>query len=234
MAMCEEKIIAWCCVAGYFWYDDILRSVSQTGVCKSLNIRGSNRWVTYKLFVIWFVLQSFYPNRDEIYIIHPPCVAWYMRHLMTNRSLLCLNRSSMSCTVKWAPPSSFVRSVLRTTKTSRLNLAVTLCALPVLRPGRYEPYCINSIYLKSKLWAEYISGFGWLLLPIQMYMGHCGLIPVSVHLHHQCVSFLSLCAILCQFCCQTANLTWKIWTLLTLQHREQCIFLDLYVGVYLV
>lgn len=52
----------------------------------------------------------------------------------------------MSCTVKWAPPSSFVRSVLRTTKMSRSNPVVTLCALPVLRPGRYcnEPYCKNS------------------------------------------------------------------------------------------
>lgn len=56
---------------------------------------------------------------------------------MTNRSLLCSNRSSMSCTVKWAPPSSFVRSALRTTKTSRSNPAVTSCALPVSRPGRY-------------------------------------------------------------------------------------------------
>lgn len=72
-------------------------------------------------------------------------VAWYVLCFMTNRSLLCPNRSSMSCTVKWAPPSSFVRSVLRTTKTSRSNPAVTLCALPVLQPGRYrnEPYCIN-------------------------------------------------------------------------------------------
>lgn len=65
---------------------------------------------------------------------------------MTNRVLLCLNRSSMSCTVKWAPPSSFVRSAPRTTKTSRSNPAVTSCALPVLRPGRYynEPRCIKS------------------------------------------------------------------------------------------
>lgn len=127
------------------------------------------------------------------------CVVWYMHHLMTN-SLLCLNRSSMSCTVKWAPPSSFVRSVLRMTKTSRLNPAVTLCALPVLRPGRYrnELYCMDSIYSKSKLWTEwYVCGIGRSLLPLLMYMGHCVLMPLSVHLHHHCLSFLSLCAIFC-------------------------------------
>lgn len=56
---------------------------------------------------------------------------------MTNRGLLRSNRSSMSCTVRWAPPSSFVRSAPRTTKTSRSSPAVTSCALPVSRPGRY-------------------------------------------------------------------------------------------------
>lgn len=44
----------------------------------------------------------------------------------------------MSCTVRWAPLSSFVRSVRRMTRTWRLNHVAISCAPPVSLPGRYE------------------------------------------------------------------------------------------------
>lgn len=47
-------------------------------------------------------------------------------------------RSNMSCTVKWAPLSSCVRSVLRTTRMWRLSPAAIWCAPPASLPGRYE------------------------------------------------------------------------------------------------
>lgn len=52
-------------------------------------------------------------------------------------SLRCPCRSSMSFTVRWAPPSSSARSVQRTTRTWRSSPADTWCARPAWPPGRW-------------------------------------------------------------------------------------------------
>lgn len=86
----------------------------------------------------------------------------YIHRVISNSSVLCLNRSSMSYTAKWAPPSSFVRFVLRTTRTSRSNPVVTWCALLALRPGRYcTELCCMKLISGSDLWLQwYVCGFG--------------------------------------------------------------------------
>lgn len=97
----------------------------------------------------WEKKNTLYKTRWETCVVRMVHVYMFLMtfvcHLMTNNSIFCMNRSSMSCTVKWALPFSFVRSVLRMTKTSRLNHAVTSCVLPVLLPGRYR----NKSYHRS-------------------------------------------------------------------------------------
>lgn len=74
-------------------------------------------------------------------------------------------RNNTSCTVRWAPLSSFVRSVPRTTRMWRLSPVVISCALPVSLPGRYKSGCMqgglcglfmchNSNLLRSELSVE--------------------------------------------------------------------------------
>lgn len=47
-------------------------------------------------------------------------------------------RSNMSCTVRWAPLSSCVRSAPRMTRMWRSSPAAIWCAPPVSQPGRYD------------------------------------------------------------------------------------------------
>lgn len=109
-----------------------------------------------------------------------------IHHMITNRSVLCLNRSSMSYTVKWAPPSSFVRSVLRTTKTSRSNPVVTLCALPASRPGRYcnELCCMNSFQGQTFDWIGTSAALavhkklGVLAESVHVYVSVCNILSI--------------------------------------------------------
>lgn len=108
-------------------------------------------------------------------------VSRYIHLLISNSSVLCLNRSSTSYTVKWAPPSSFVRFVLRTTRTSRSNPVVTWCALLALRPGRYcAELCCMKLISGSDLWMDRLCMRNWGYCRICTCLCLC--VQYSVHL----------------------------------------------------
>lgn len=53
------------------------------------------------------------------------------------RIIYVSRKSSMNCTVKWAPPSSYAKFVPKMIKTYALSHVVTFYALPVWRHGRF-------------------------------------------------------------------------------------------------
>ncbi len=102
----------------------------------------------------------------------------------------------MSCTVRWAPLSSFVRSVQRTTRMWRSNPADTWCAPPVWLPGRWGCLHANKVllrcfYRRCKSWQSEGKSIVHLLTVVNIYLRQAYL-PFLIIINSLIVSFIYL------------------------------------------
>lgn len=88
------------------------------------------------------------------------------------------HRSNMSCTARWAPLSSCVRSVQRMTRMWRLSPVVISCAPPVSLHGRYDSGC-EGLSVGVQLKRE---------------------VPISSQYYSTSAPVISMCCYICLFC----------------------------------
>lgn len=102
----------------------------------------------------WKLVDNLNSTFSRAWQMHLAC-KMMVKSLHLCCDLCCLFlRNNMSCTVRWAPHSSCVKSVLRTTRMWRLNLVGTWCAPPVSQPGRWalaSSFSVSSLSLWGQL-----------------------------------------------------------------------------------